>query len=460
MYIGFDGSTYIYDAQNRLTSATTGSVTMTFKYDGLNRQVSRTVNGLTTYNVYDGWNLMGEYANGATTPSAGYIHGVGGLIKEKMANNYYYQDGSGSTSHLADHSGLLLESYLYDLEGLPGFYDPNGNPLSASAYGVRHLFTGQQWYQELGLYDLRNRFYSPDIGRFLQPDPIGFHGDRTNLYRYARNNPMKWSDPFGTCGGGGTPECLPDGRGGSSDGAWYPPQHVTAPDPGILTEGGFLPGEFQFGGSDNPEQMRLLEQMNEALARMNEQSSAPNNPQSSNPPTPVDPNPSAALSSGSVTQAQITSQVLQAVVVTYSFGGQYMPRTLIKNEFQAAILRRPQFSRVPIFVPPGIDPQAIVNRWAKTTFPGNMWAFYRAFNPWNGTMNFKATSPIFDSFGNYIYGWSGTVGGYPWYLLQGVGSATHFGFNNEINVLDIQSGIDDAMTGGTISVVPVSNSDF
>jgi RHS repeat-associated protein len=62
---------------------------------------------------------------------------------------------------------------------------------------VRHLFTGQQWYQELGLYDLRNRFYSPDVGRFLQPDPIGFRGDRTNLYRYCRNNPVTRWDPFG-----------------------------------------------------------------------------------------------------------------------------------------------------------------------------------------------------------------------------------------------------------------------
>ncbi len=43
----------------------------------------------------------------------------------------------------------------------------------------------------------RNRFYSPDIGRFLQPDPIGFRGDRTNLYRYCGNNPVIRKDPFG-----------------------------------------------------------------------------------------------------------------------------------------------------------------------------------------------------------------------------------------------------------------------
>ena len=61
---------------------------------------------------------------------------------------------------------------------------------------MRHLFTGQQWYQDIGLYDLRNRFYSPDLGRFLQPDPIGFRGGN-NLYRYCGNNPVTGWDPFG-----------------------------------------------------------------------------------------------------------------------------------------------------------------------------------------------------------------------------------------------------------------------
>jgi RHS repeat-associated protein len=195
--IGFDGSTSYYDPQSRLTTVTKGGTTETFKYDGLNRQVSRTVNGVTTYNVYDGWNLIGEYANSATTPSVGYIYGASGLVKNVIGGNYYYQDASGSTSHLADSTGHLLEWYRYDLHGTPVFYNFANTQQSASAYGIRHLFTGQQWYSELGLYDLRNRFYSPDIGRFLQPDPSGFGGDATNLYRYAGNNPLIGADPMG-----------------------------------------------------------------------------------------------------------------------------------------------------------------------------------------------------------------------------------------------------------------------
>jgi RHS repeat-associated protein len=98
---------------------------------------------------------------------------------------------------VTDVNGSLLEWYRYDLQGAPVFYNASDQQISASAYGVCYLFTGQQWRSELGLHDLRNRFYSPDIGRFLQPDPIGFNGDAANLYRYCGNNPVTGFDPFG-----------------------------------------------------------------------------------------------------------------------------------------------------------------------------------------------------------------------------------------------------------------------
>ena len=187
--------TCTYDAQNRLLSAGKGNgPTVSFKYDGLNRQVSRTTNGTTTYSTWDGWGLVEEYTNNPLVIQARYLYGPTGLVKELQATRFYFQDGSGSTSHLADSTGHLLEWYRYDLQGTPVVNDQPTN--HTSAFGVRHLFTGQQWYQQLGVYDLRNRFYSPDLGRFLQPDPIGFRGG-TNLYRYCGNNPITREDRFG-----------------------------------------------------------------------------------------------------------------------------------------------------------------------------------------------------------------------------------------------------------------------
>src|SRR6266496_3587723 len=199
---GVDGSIYTYDAQNRLLTASKDGVTYTFTYDGLNRQVTRKlgVNGPTRYSVWDGWDLVQEYQG--TTEIGAYLYGPSGLVKNLLSGNYYYQDGSGSTSHLASSGGALLEWYRYDLQGTPIFYNAANTQIPSTNYGIRHLFTGQQWFSQLGLYDLRNRFYSPDIGRFLQPDPVGFAGDATSLYRYCGNNPVTSSDPTGMASGG------------------------------------------------------------------------------------------------------------------------------------------------------------------------------------------------------------------------------------------------------------------
>jgi len=250
MSTGFEGSGYVHDAQNRLTQATTNGVTINFKYDGFNRQVRRSVTGQPdTFSVWDGWDLIQEYQaanNGAAT--AAYLYGATGLIVdshvENSGFNYYYQDASGSTSHVADATGHLLEWYRYDLDGTPFFYNANDSQLSASNYSVRHLFTGQQWYQELGLYDLRNRFYSPDIGRFLQPDPIGFRGDGSNLYRYCRNNPVTRWDPFGLQG---DPHQIADFPRVYVPGDYPPIAFINVGLPSFGSPSGG-PGEFGLGG--------------------------------------------------------------------------------------------------------------------------------------------------------------------------------------------------------------------
>jgi RHS repeat-associated protein len=110
---------------------------------------------------------------------------------------YYLQDGLGSTTALTDGGGNLLERYTYDAFGTPSVFDPNGNPLAASAYANRFLFTGREFLQETGLYDYRNRAYSAALGRFMQVDPIRFDAGDVNLYRYVGNNSTDMVDPTG-----------------------------------------------------------------------------------------------------------------------------------------------------------------------------------------------------------------------------------------------------------------------
>jgi len=58
------------------------------------------------------------------------------------------------------------------------------------------MFTGRRFDDETQLYYYRARMYHPELGRFIQPDPIGQTAGM-NLYVYVGNNPLNWIDPLG-----------------------------------------------------------------------------------------------------------------------------------------------------------------------------------------------------------------------------------------------------------------------
>ncbi|MBC3339058.1 type IV secretion protein Rhs, partial [Pseudomonas proteolytica] len=56
-------------------------------------------------------------------------------------------------------------------------------------------FQGQYYDRESGLHYNRHRYYNPDNGRYLTPDPVKLAGG-VNGYLYAPN-PTGWVDPLG-----------------------------------------------------------------------------------------------------------------------------------------------------------------------------------------------------------------------------------------------------------------------
>ena len=61
-------------------------------------------------------------------------------------------------------------------------------------------FTGHVLDAATGMNYMQQRYYDPQIGRFLSVDPVTAYGNPVgafNRYWYANNNPYKFTDPDG-----------------------------------------------------------------------------------------------------------------------------------------------------------------------------------------------------------------------------------------------------------------------
>ncbi len=116
---------------------------------------------------------------------------------------YYHHNLIGSVTGVTDDTGKLIELVEYDPYGKPYYLIPTDNPdnpyelTETGTNGNSYLFQGREYDEETGLYYFRARYYDPEIGRFLQPDPLGYH-DSLNLYQAFNNNPVNFVDPKGT----------------------------------------------------------------------------------------------------------------------------------------------------------------------------------------------------------------------------------------------------------------------
>jgi RHS repeat-associated protein len=198
---------YYYDCENRLMDVNDQGDTAvaSYSYDYLGRRISKTVYGspdVTTKYCYDGGQVIAEY-DGSGNLLRKFVYGPGIDepicmidVTDSNAVYYYHFDGLGSVAALSDASANIVESYSYDVFGAPTIYDANSSEISQSAIGNPYMFTARRADDETALYYYRTRYYTFDIGRFLQTDPLGYY-DSLNLYQYCWNNSTNWTDPYG-----------------------------------------------------------------------------------------------------------------------------------------------------------------------------------------------------------------------------------------------------------------------
>jgi len=190
-----DGTrTFTYDVENRLLTGTAPTA-VTLTYDPSGRLQTSTASSSTTTFLYDGSNLSAEYGSG--TVLRRYVpSGLGVdsplLWYEGSATGpprWLHTDNQGSIIAYSDTSGNNDDIYGYDPFGLPDAT----NGWSASPH---YRYTGEITIPQASLYYYKARVYDPNLGRFLQTDPIRYDSN-INSYVYAANSPTNGTDPSG-----------------------------------------------------------------------------------------------------------------------------------------------------------------------------------------------------------------------------------------------------------------------
>lgn len=104
---------------------------------------------------------------------------------------YVYTNYQGSVTATTNAAGSNIQLYKYGAYGEPK--DESNNDAWS---GFRFHYTGQQILPEARLYHYKARAYDPNLGTFLQTDPIGSKDDM-DLYAYVKDDPINATDPDG-----------------------------------------------------------------------------------------------------------------------------------------------------------------------------------------------------------------------------------------------------------------------
>lgn len=157
------------------------------------------------------------------------------VISSDNDRRFYHGNTLYSIYAMTDESKNIDEAYQYNAYGLPTVWKGNGgdawfnnNDVLGTTITIGanagtgspvsnienfRLYTGQYWIpldvvdttdpvnpeSELGtgLHYYKNRYQSPDLGRFISRDPIGYSSGDFGLYEYVSSRSTWALDPFG-----------------------------------------------------------------------------------------------------------------------------------------------------------------------------------------------------------------------------------------------------------------------
>ncbi|TAG46818.1 MAG: hypothetical protein EAZ30_11500 [Betaproteobacteria bacterium] len=237
----YAGRTYVYDGDGNVTNdglrtisyapwslpwlATRGANSLSWDYDhARGRTIERSTTHGTTF-FASGFELVVPTDSTTTNPKTierTYIPTpegiVGVLTRTAIGNNnttesvtnkteYWHKDHIGSLVATTDQTGTVTQRFRFEPWGGRECLNPSTGATQTCTSGgganngnEERGFTGHEMLDEIGLVHMNGRLYDPEIGRFLQADPIiqePLNGQNYNRYGYVQNNPLSYTDPTG-----------------------------------------------------------------------------------------------------------------------------------------------------------------------------------------------------------------------------------------------------------------------
>jgi RHS repeat-associated protein len=226
---------YTYNIRNRMNTATVGGVLKgTYTYNGLEQLAIRVTSNMTpsgtTHFIHDLMgNVIAETAGGGATGATGTVREYIWLPEGEITPTFRARAQVDRPLAVVNAVNTTPATWYVHVDHLArpirmtsstkvNVWDAIWQP-----WGGQHAITGTavldarfpgQWFQlETGLHYNWNRSYDPTIGRYTQPDPLGFV-DGPSVYAYAANSPQVLFDFEGaqTRRGGGGRNLTPGGR--------------------------------------------------------------------------------------------------------------------------------------------------------------------------------------------------------------------------------------------------------
>jgi RHS repeat-associated protein len=197
----YASDTFTYNNRGRMATAKVSSATTTYVYNALGQRIMKSGGpaGTVVYAYDEAGHLLGEY--GVTGSLVQETVWLGDIPVATIRPNgasvaiYYVHADHLNAPKMITRPSDNKQLWRWDQDPF-GTAVPNQNPQSLGTFVYNLRFPGQYYDSETGLNYNYFRDYDPQVGRYVESDPIGMAGG-TNTYAYTGDRPVGEIDDTG-----------------------------------------------------------------------------------------------------------------------------------------------------------------------------------------------------------------------------------------------------------------------